>query len=148
MKTMLLVLLMSVSVHVLAQQSDRKYVDPKRADEQGLPFSSGVQQGNTLYVGGNLGIDPKTRKPPASPEDEARLAMDHVKHVVESAGMTMDDLVSVQVFCSDLDAYDAFNRVYRTYFHATLPARAFLGVSKLLYGARFEVMGIAVQQKK
>lgn len=148
MKTMSLALLLTFSVVAIAQQADRKYVDPKRPDEQGLPFSGGVQQGNTLYVGGNLGIDPKTRKPPAAPEDEARLAMDHVKHVVESAGMTMDDLVSMQVFCSDLDTYDAFNRVYRTYFHATLPVRAFLGVSKLLYGARFEVMGIAVQQKK
>ena len=43
---------------------------------------------------------------------------------------------------------DAFNKVYATYYHADFPARAFIGVPKLLFGARFEVMGIAVRQKK
>ena len=56
----------------------------------------------------------------------------------------MDDLVWVQVFCSDLANYQAFNTVYRTYFKGPMPARAFLGVDHLLGGARFEVMGIAV----
>jgi 2-iminobutanoate/2-iminopropanoate deaminase len=60
----------------------------------------------------------------------------------------MDDLVSVQVFCSDVANYDAFNAVYRTYFHGEYPARAFLGSGKLLFGARYEVMGIAVKAQK
>ena len=59
--------------------------------------------------------------------------------------MTMDDLVSVQVFCSDVALYDDFNAVYRTYFTGDPPARAFLGAGTLLRGARFEVMGIAVR---
>jgi enamine deaminase RidA (YjgF/YER057c/UK114 family) len=58
----------------------------------------------------------------------------------------MDDLVSVQVFCSDVGHYDAFNRVYRTFFSGEFPARAFLGSGTLLFGARFEVQGIAVRR--
>ena len=72
--------------------------------------------------------------------------MEAVKRTVEAAGMNMDDLVSVQVYCSDVSFYDAFNGVYRTYFHGSYPARAFLGSGKLLFGARYEVLGTAVKK--
>ncbi len=61
-------------------------------------------------------------------------------------GLTMDDLVSVQVFCSDVAYYAAFNAVYRTYFTREFPARAFVGAGTLLFEARFEVQGIAVKR--
>ena len=109
-------------------------------------FSEAVLAGNTLYISGHLGIDPKTGKPGATPEEEARFVMESVKRTVEAAGMTMDDIVSVQVFCSDVSVFDAFNSVYRTYFHGNYPARAFIGAGKLLFGARFEVQGIAVKK--
>ena len=60
--------------------------------------------------------------------------------------MTMDDLVSVQFFCSDVSHYVAFNEVYKTYFKKEYPARAFIGSGKLLFDARFEVQGIAVKR--
>ena len=60
--------------------------------------------------------------------------------------MTMDDLFTVQVFCSDVAHYDTFNAVYRTYFEDEFPARAFLGAGTLLFNARFEVQGIAVRR--
>jgi 2-iminobutanoate/2-iminopropanoate deaminase len=110
------------------------------------PFSEAVLAGDTLYVAGHVGLDPKTGKPGVTTEDEARLAMDSVKHTIEAAGMTMDDLVSVQVFCTDVTFYGDFNNVYRTYFHGNFPARAFVGSGKLLLGARYEVMGIAVKR--
>jgi enamine deaminase RidA (YjgF/YER057c/UK114 family) len=52
----------------------------------------------------------------------------------------------VQVFASDTSDFDAFNRVYRTYFRSEFPARAFIGAGPLLFGARFEVQGIAVKR--
>jgi len=132
---------------VAACAADRKYiVNPRPADFKGLPFSDGVLVGNTLYISGHIGLDPKTGKPPASAEDEARLAMDGIKQTVESGGLTMDDVVSVQVFCTDLKFYDTFNGVYKTYFHGDYPARAFVGASNLLRGGRFEVLGIAVKR--
>ena len=117
------------------------------AQERHLPFSSGVVVGNTLYIAGTTGVDPTT-KGPVTPEQEARLVMDNVKQVVEQAGMKMDDIVSLQVFCTDLASYDAFNSVYQTYFHGDYPARAFIGVPNLLFGARYELNGIAVLADK
>jgi 2-iminobutanoate/2-iminopropanoate deaminase len=68
-----------------------------------------------------------------------------MRQTIESAGLKMNDLVSVQVFCTDLSLFDTFNEIYRTYFNGNFPARAFLGADKLLRGAHFEVMGIAVK---
>ena len=71
--------------------------------------------------------------------------LDSVKATVERAGLGMDDVVSVTVYCSDLKLYDTFNAVYKGYFHANYPARAFIGVAQLVRGAHFEVQGIAVK---
>ena len=132
-----------------AGAADRKYiVKPRPADSKALPFSEGVLLGNTLYIAGHIGLDAKTNMPPASPEEEARLVMNDIKQTVESAGLAMDDVVSIQVFCTDLKLYDTFNSVYKTYFHGDYPARAFLGAANLLRGGRYEVMGIAVKRSQ
>ncbi len=110
------------------------------------PFSDGVLHGNTLYLAGRLGLDPATGKIPEDPKEEIKLILDGMKSTLAEAGMTMDDLVSVQIFSPEADRYyDLFNEVYRTYFTGPLPARAFLGSGVLLRGARFEVQGIAVK---
>ena len=111
-------------------------------------FSSAVLAGNTLYISGTTDMDRATGKSPADPKAGAKLVLDNIKRTVEGAGMTMDDLAWVQIFCSDLTYYAAFNEVYRTYFKGPLPARAFLGVDNLLGNAHFEVMGIAVKPSK
>ena len=139
--------LLLVAALASAQQTGRSHLKSKLAEEQKLPFSSGVLVGDTLYIAGTTGVDPTT-KAPVTAEEEARLVMNQVKQVVEQAGMTMDDVVSLQVFCTDLANYDAFNVVYKTYFRGDYPARAFVGASKLLFGARYEVMGIAVRSRK
>jgi reactive intermediate/imine deaminase len=132
---------------VTAGAADRKYiVKPRASDMKALPFSDAVLVGNTLYIAGHIGLEAKTGLPPASPEDEARLVMDGVKQTVESAGMTMDDVVSLQIFCTDLKLYETFNGVYKTYFHGDYPPRAFVGVDKLIRGGRYEVLGIAVKR--
>jgi len=132
---------------IAASAADRKYiVNPRPADTKALPFSDGVLVGNTLYIAGHIGIDPKTGQAPADPEQEARLVMDGVSKTVESAGLTMDDVVSVQVFCTDLKFYETFNTVYKTYFHGNYPARAFIGAATLLRGGKYEVLGIAVKR--
>src|SRR5438309_1238352 len=110
------------------------------------PFSDGVMVGNTLYLAGRLGLDPQTNQIPNDVEQEARLMIDGIKAVLADAGMTMDDLVSVQVFCSDVALFDKFNGVYRSYFKKDFPARAFLGSGTLLRGAHFEMQAIAVKQ--
>lgn len=124
----------------------RSYVGARSAaDADALPFSGAVRVGDTLYLSGALGLTDEG-KVPDDPAEEARLVMDSIKETIEEAGYTMDDLVTVQVFCSDVTHYQAFNGVYRTYFTKEFPARAFIGSGALLFNARFEVQGIAVKR--
>ena len=67
-----------------------------------------------VYLSGMLGtVDGKI---PEDPKEEARAVLDAIKATLAEAGLTMDDLVSVQIFCSDVAHYGAFNEVYRSYF--------------------------------
>lgn len=125
-----------------APQTGRRYLKPAGD----FVFSDGVQVGNTLYLAGHLGLDPKTGKPPATPEEEAKLVLDSFKATLARADMTMDDLVTVTVYCPDVALWQKFNGVYRGYFGKDFPARAFIGSGPLLFGARFEVQGIAVKR--
>jgi len=144
----MLLFLLSVNAAESAEKSDasgrRHIVLPDRKDS--LPYSDGVLVGNTLYLAGKIGVDPATGKAPADVDAEIRLLLDGVKKTLAVAEMTMDDLVSVQVFCHDLSLYDKFNEIYRTYFTKNFPARAFIGSGTLLRSGRFEVQGIAVRR--
>ena len=110
-----------------------------------LPFSMGVFAGDTFYLSGHVGLDTQTKKVPADAEQEARLMLDSFRETLVRTGLSMDDLVFVQVFCSDVSLFEKFNVVYRSYFSGEFPARAFIGSGPLLFGARFEIQGIAVK---
>jgi 2-iminobutanoate/2-iminopropanoate deaminase len=122
----------------------RYIVLPGRKDQ--LPYSDAVLAGNTLYLAGRIGIDPQTGKAPEDVEKEIRFLLDGMKTTLAAADLTMDNLVSVQVFCPDLSLYDKFNEIYRTYFTKDFPARAFIGSGPLLRGGHFEMQGIAVRR--
>ena len=117
---------------------------PGRSDD--LPYSNAVLVGNTLYLAGSIGIDPETGVVPSTISEEVKIVLDGMKQRLEMVSMTMDDLVSVQVFCPDLSLYEEFNAIYRTYFTNHFPARAFIGSGILLRGGHFEIQGIAVKQ--
>ncbi|HET7292360.1 MAG TPA: RidA family protein [Vicinamibacteria bacterium] len=127
-----------------AAAPSRRYIAPQTSADP-RPFSDAVLVGDTLYLSGKIGLDAE-RKVPAEAEQEARIVLGDVQKTLEAAGMSMEDLVVVQVFCSDVEHYAKFNEVYRTFFKKELPARAFIGSGKLLFGARFEVQAIAVRR--
>jgi 2-iminobutanoate/2-iminopropanoate deaminase len=125
-------------------QPSRRAIHLPDANPQ-LPFSDGILTGNTLYLAGRIGLD-KSGKAPAEVTDEIKILLDQIKAVLEQAGMTMDDLVYVQIACTDLSLFDKFNGIYRTYFTTKdLPAREFIGVASLLRGGHFELQAIAVR---
>jgi 2-iminobutanoate/2-iminopropanoate deaminase len=112
-----------------------------------LPFSDAILSGNTLYLAGRLGLDPKTGKAPEKIEDEIKILLDGEKDVLVAAGMTMDDLVYVQIACTDLSLFEKFNPIYRSYFTTKdFPAREFIGAGSLLRGGHFELQAIAVKK--
>jgi 2-iminobutanoate/2-iminopropanoate deaminase len=146
----LLVVLVAVFLTAAAPRTDaqqsRRYLAPRTATDATLPpFSGAVQVGKTLYLSGEIGLDANNHIPD-TPEAEATLLLNRIQNTLKEAGFTMDDLVTVTVYCSDVKHYDSFNKVYRTYFKKEFPARAFIGAGTLLFNARFEMQGIAVKR--
>jgi len=123
---------------------NRRYINlPNRP--AGLPFSDAVLVGDTLYIAGRIGVDPATGEAPASVDAELELLFDGFQTVLREAGMTMDDLVWVQVYSPDVSLWQKFNAAYVKLFSRDFPARAFLGSGTLLLNGRFEMIGIAVK---
>ena len=136
--------LVALTLSIQATPTGRKVINLPNKPVQ-APFSDAVLVGNTLYLAGRIGVDPETGYPPDDIEKEIRLLLDGFQSVLKGADMTMDDLVYVTVYCTDLKLYDTFNRIYRSYFKKDFPARAFVGTSALLRGGHFEMQGIAVK---
>jgi enamine deaminase RidA (YjgF/YER057c/UK114 family) len=139
--TVALIALTSSACASGAGEDIRRLSPPGRT---GSVFSHAVVAGGAIYVSGTLGLDPTTGRPPTDAKAEARLALEEVRRRLALAGATMDDLVSVQVFCTDPGLYEDFNAVYRTFFEKGFPARTFVGSGPLLFGSRFEINGIAL----
>ena len=127
-------------------QPTRKVINlPGKSTE--LPFSDAILSGNTLYLAGRLGLDPKTGKAPEKIEDEIKILLDSEKDVLSAGGMTMDDLVYVQIACTDLSLFEKFNPIYKSYFSTKdYPAREFIGAGSLLRGGHFELQAIALKK--
>lgn len=139
--------ILSFIAGMAAAPVSRRYITlPRAGNDAKLPFSDAVLVGDTLYLSGRIGFDPATGKPPSDIDQEIKNLLDGVSNILKEAGMTMDDLVSVQIYCPDLTLYDRFNAAYRARFSKDLPARAFLGSGPLLRGGHFEMMAIAVKQ--
>ena len=112
------VLMLMVAGSSFAQ--DRSYINPRNAgDTDEHTFSAAEQTGETHYISGMIGL--VNGQVPDSAAEEARVLLDSIQATLEEAGMTMDDLVFVQLFSSDVADYDAFNSVYRTYFTQEYP---------------------------
>ena len=124
---------------------NRRYINlPNRA--AGLPFSDAVLAGDTLYIAGRMGLDPTTGEAAESVDAELKLLFDSFQAVLGEAGMTMDDLVWVQVSSPDVSLWEQFNAAYVKRFSKEFPARAFLGSGVLLRKGRFEMLGTAVKR--
>jgi 2-iminobutanoate/2-iminopropanoate deaminase len=131
-----------------AQTAARKYVYSKAPSSQGLPFSEAVLVGDTLYVAGHIGTDPKSGQAPADIDQELKLLFDGFRADMAEVNYGMDDLVSVRVYATDLALYAKFKTAYRAQFGKDVPARAFLGVASLLRGGHFEMEGVAVKARR
>jgi len=112
----------------------------------GLPFSSAVRAGNTLYLSGNIGnISGTLDLAEGGITGETRQTMENISGVLQEFGSSMDDVVKCTVFLADMSEWGAMNEVYKTYFKNP-PARSALGASGLALNARVEIECIAVTQ--
>lgn len=103
-------------------------------------YSQAVRVGDTIYVSGQIPLDPATMQMITDDiEAEIRRCFENLKAIAKAAGCTLDDAVKVNVFLTDLAHFARVNEVMGAYFAKPYPARAAVGVAQLPRGARVEV---------
>ena len=109
----------------------------------GSPYSPGVLSGDTLYISGLQGTDPRTHELPKDFNREVTNCLDNVGRVLKDGGMTYSDVASVQIFLDDMSNFSTVNTIYKKYFKDPLPSRTAVQVTKLSLGAHIEIAAIA-----
>jgi reactive intermediate/imine deaminase len=103
-------------------------------------YSQAVRVGNTIWVSGQIPLDPKTKDlVKGDVEAQVRQVFDNLKAIVVAAGATLDDVVKATVFLVDLSHFALVNKIMAEYFREPYPARAAVGVAALPRGAQVEV---------
>jgi 2-iminobutanoate/2-iminopropanoate deaminase len=129
-----------------ATSPQRRTIATENAPKALAVYSQGVQVGDALYLAGQIGLDPATRKlVEGGVRAETRRAIENCRAVLEAAGYSLRDVVQVQVFLVDINDYQAMNEVYATFFQESPPARAALAVAALPGGAKVEVLMTAMK---
>ena len=123
---------------------ERKVIHTDKAPAAVGPYSQAVAWGDTVYVSGQLPLDPQQGKIVAETiEDQTRQAMENLKAILEEAGSSLDKLLKVTIFLQDINDFKRVNEVYGSFFSGGYPARCAYEVAKLPLGATIEIDGIA-----
>jgi reactive intermediate/imine deaminase len=107
-------------------------------------YSQAVKAGNTVYVSGQIGLDPATMRMAEGFEAQTVRVFDNLKAVVEAAGGSLGEVVKLNLFLTDLANFAKVNEVMARYFAEPFPARAAVGVKELPKGALVEADAIVV----
>lgn len=109
-------------------------------------YSQAVKCGNIVFLAGACGDDPVTGEIVGNGDIkiEARDALENIKHTIEAAGGSLEDIVKMQVYVKDIGMMADFNEVYKTYFPQNPPARIAMAVKEFAGGANLEIDGFAV----
>lgn len=106
-------------------------------------YSQAMRVGDTVYLGGHVGIDGATGEPAPDFEGQVRLAFQNLALTLEAAGSDLEHVVQLRCYLTDLSGFPTFDRVFREFFADPFPARATLGVT-LGAPLLFELEGVAV----
>ena len=131
---------------VKAQDIGRKVILTPDAPKPIGPYSQAIRRGQTLYLSGQIAIDPATNQflSNGSIDDQTRRVLNNLAAVLAADGLTMDHIVSTTVFLKDVNDFAKMNEVYATYFKNAPPARATVEVARLPRDAKIEISAIAV----
>lgn len=102
-------------------------------------YSQAVRCGDTVYLSGQIGLDPATMQMVEGIDAQIRRVFDNLKAVAAAAGGSLDDCVKVNVYLTDLGHFAKVNEIMATYFREPHPARAAIGVASLPRNALVEV---------
>lgn len=109
------------------------------------PYSQAIEANGMVFVSGQLPIDAATGQMAEGVEAQARQSLENIKHILETAGLTMADIVKTTVFLEDMSLFAGMNSVYATYFDGDFPARSAVAVKALPKDALVEIECIAAR---
>lgn len=140
MKSLLLCLL-GFGASLSAFGQIKQIIQPRNVPTVPYPFSPGVVSNGFLFVSGQVGTDPQTSKLVAGGiEAETAQTIQNITTILNDAGTSLDNVVSVTVYLSNMDNFPRMNAIYQKYFKAgNYPARTTVGVAKLVFGASVEM---------
>ena len=123
----------------------KEIISTENAPQAIGPFSQAVKAGNLIFISGQIPLNPKTGDLVAeSIEDQARQVLENVKSICEEAGRSLDDIVKISIFLTDLSNFAVVNDVMKEYFSEPYPARATVEVSGLPLGVNVEIEAIVL----
>jgi reactive intermediate/imine deaminase len=107
-------------------------------------YSQAVRTGNTVFLSGQIGLDPRTMQLVAGIDAEITQVLNNLQAVAAAAGGSLNDIVKLTVYLADLSDFARLNEIMAQYFTAPYPARAAVGVASLPRGAAVEIDGVMV----
>lgn len=116
---------------------------PEGLPPPGPPYSPVVVAGDLAYTAGQVALDAEGSIVPGGIEEQTEQVLDNVERCLAAAGCSMDDVVKVLAFLSDLDGFESFNRVYARRFTPPYPARSTVG-ARLAPGLLVEIEAVAL----
>ena len=112
------------------------------------PYSQAIGAGGTVYLSGQIGLDPATGNMVEGVEAQAHQVLKNLRAVAQAAGGELDDIVKLTLLMADLGDFVKVNEIMATYFKSPYPARATYQVAALPKGARVEIEAILVRPAK
>lgn len=107
------------------------------------PYSQAVQYGDTIYVSGQLPLNPETKEMDDDVSVQTEQSMKNIKAILEEAGSSMENIIRCGIFVTDLADFATVNEMYASFFEGDFPARATVQVAALPLGAKVEIDAIA-----
>ncbi len=121
----------------------KKIIKTDKAPAAIGPYSQAVQTGNIVFISGQVAINPKTGELSGDIKEQAAQVFENIKAVLESQGLTTENVVKTTVFLTDMNDFQTVNEVYAEYFKEDCPARSAVAVCALPKGAKIECEAIA-----
>jgi reactive intermediate/imine deaminase len=111
------------------------------------PYSQGTTNGDLVFTAGQIALTPDGELLDDEPiEVQTRQCLENIKNIVESEGLTLQEVLKTTVFLGDIEDYDAMNEAYSEYFQDNPPARSAFEVADLPAGAKIEIEAIAAKK--
>ena len=121
----------------------KKVIASPKAPAAVGPYSQAIELNGTLFISGQLPVNPATGEMLESIEDQTRQSLDNLGYILEEAGLTFDDVVKTTVLLDDIANFGAMNAVYAEYFKGDKPARVCYQVAALPKAAKVEIDAVA-----